>query len=81
MSPRPWYTGLGPGDEQAPCELEPAACPSCGGSGEDEQRRTRVIAFGGSYSPGDYACDACEGTGYATPADYQAACALELGDL
>lgn len=67
--------------EQAPCELEPACCPACGGSGEDETRRTRVLAFGGSYSPGDYACDACEGTGYATPADYWAACAAELGDL
>jgi hypothetical protein len=70
VSPRPWYAGLGPGDEQAPCELEGPACAECGGSGEDEQRRLRVLCHGGSYSPGDYACDACEGTGYATPAGH-----------
>ena len=70
---------LGPGDEQAPShgpgdewsdvELEAAPCPACDGSGEDEVRRTRVVAFGQSYSPGDYVCERCEGSGYASPAD------------
>ena len=80
MSPRrPWWSALGPGDEQAPSygpgdawsdvELTPAYCPACGGSGEDEERRTRAVAFGRPYSPGDLACECCEGTGYATPAD------------
>ena len=77
MSPRPWGVP-GPGDEQAPCEMEPACCPSCGGSGVDDER---VIDDGRGGSCSDAPCDACEVTGYATPADYWAACAAELGDL
>ena len=81
MSPRPWYAGLGPGDEQAPCEIEPAVCPTCGGTGIDEEREQRALWSGVAHSASDFPCDVCEGSGYASPADYWAACAAELGDL
>lgn len=80
MSPRPWLVP-GPGDEQAPCEIEPAVCPCCGGSGVDEERAACADVRGEMRGIDDPQCDACEGTGYATPADYWAACAAELGDL
>lgn len=80
MSPRPWLVP-GPGDEQAPCELEGPACPACGGSGIDEATTLRAEFSGVAYSPDGCSCVACEGTGYREPSAYWAACAAELGDL
>lgn len=52
MNPRdPWWRGLGPGDEMAPCELEALECDDCGGTGADEHGQP---------------CETCEGSGLRT---------------